>query len=123
MPNPENLKEPWKEGDPSPNPSGRPKGSRNLSTILREMLEEEIEVIIDGVKSKKQFQEVIIRKLVKKANDGDLRAIQEIFDRTEGKAKQEVKSETKTELSVKFDDAIRSLVSPAPSESAKDSKE
>jgi hypothetical protein len=123
MPNPKNLKEPWKEGDPSPNPSGRPKGSRNLSTILQKMLEEEIEVIIDGVKSKKQFQEVIIRKLVKKANDGDLRAIQEIFDRTEGKAKQEVKSETKTELSVKFDDAIRSLVSPAPSESAKDSKE
>jgi hypothetical protein len=90
MPNPENLKEPWKEGGPSPNPSGRPKGSRNLSTILKEMLEEEIEVNIDGVKSRKQFQEVIIRKLLKKANDGEIRAIIEIFDRTEGKAKQEI---------------------------------
>lgn len=90
MPNPENLKEPWKEGDPSPNPSGRPKGSRNLSTILKEMLEEDVEVVIDGKKERRQFQEVIIRKLLKKANDGDIRAIEQIFDRTEGKAKQTV---------------------------------
>jgi len=80
----------FKEGQ-SGNPSGRPKGVRNLSTILKEMLEEEIEVNIDGVKSRKQFQEVIIRKLLKKANDGEIRAITEIFDRVEGKAKQEVK--------------------------------
>ena len=93
MPNPQNLKEPWKEGDPSPNPSGRPKGSRNLSTILREMLEEEIEVVIDGQKERRQFQEVIIRKLLKKANDGDMRAIQEIYDRVEGKPKQEITTE------------------------------
>lgn len=103
MPNLENLKEPWKEGDPSPNPSGRPKGSRNLSTILKEMLEEEIEVNIDGVKSRKQFQEVIIRKLLKKANDGEIRAIIEIFDRTEGKAKQEVTADGKMEVIVKYE--------------------
>lgn len=72
----------------SGNPNGRPKGARSLSTILREMLEEEIDVNIDGVKSRKQFQEVIIRKLLKKANDGDMRAIEHIFDRIEGKAKQ-----------------------------------
>lgn len=74
----------------SGNPNGRPKGARSLSTILREMLEEEIDVNIDGVKSRKQFQEVIIRKLLKKANDGDIRAIVEVFDRVEGKPKQEV---------------------------------
>lgn len=90
MANPKNLREPWKEGDPSPNPNGRPKGSRNLSTILREMLEEEIEVTVDGKKERKQFQEVIIRKLLKKANDGEIRAITEIFDRVEGKAKQSI---------------------------------
>lgn len=72
----------------SGNPSGRPRGSRNLSTILREMLEEEIEVSIDGTKQRKQFGDVIIRRLLKKANDGDIRAITEIFDRVEGKAKQ-----------------------------------
>lgn len=80
------------EGE-SGNPNGRPKGTRNLSTILKAMLEEEIEVNIDGVKSRKQFQEVIIRKLLKKANDGEIRAIIEIFDRVEGKAKQEIATE------------------------------
>ena len=90
MPNPENLNEPWKEGDPSPNPSGRPKGSKNLSTILKAMLEEDVEVVIDGKKERRQFQEVIIRKLLKKANDGEIRAIKEIFDRVDGKSKQEV---------------------------------
>lgn len=72
------------------NPHGRPKGSRNLSTILREFLDEEIE-LSDG--EKKKYKEVIIRKLIKKANDGDLRAITEIFDRVDGKPKQEIHHE------------------------------
>lgn len=74
----------------SGNPNGRPKGARSLSTILREMLEEEIEENVDGKKERKQFQDVIVRKLLKKANDGDLRAIQEIFDRVEGRAQSKV---------------------------------
>lgn len=88
--NPENLK-PFKKGDDARrNMEGRPKGSRSLSTILREMLDESIEVIENGKKTKKQFKDVLIRKLLKKANDGDMRAIQEIFDRVEGKSKQEI---------------------------------
>ena len=95
MPNAENIEGQGFHTDPNRiNKEGRPKGSRNLSTILREMLEEEIEVNIDGVKSRKQFQEVIIRKLLKKANDGDLRAIQDILDRVEGKATQKINQTT-----------------------------
>jgi ribosomal 50S subunit-associated protein YjgA (DUF615 family) len=86
----------FKEGE-SGNPAGRPKGTRNLSTILREMLEEEIEVNVEGKKERKQFQEVIIRKLIKKASDGDIKAITEILDRVEGKAKQTVEQSGKTE--------------------------
>lgn len=78
----------------SGNPNGRPKGTKNLSTILREMLEEDIDVVVDGVKSKKQFQEVIIRKLLKKAHDGDIRAIMEIFDRVDGRPKQQIDQNT-----------------------------
>ena len=74
----------------SGNPKGRPKGARSLSTILREMLEEPIEIVVDGKKERREFREVIIRKLLKKANDGDMRAIQEIFDRVEGKAQQNI---------------------------------
>ena len=82
----------FKEGE-SGNPNGRPKGTRNLSTILKAMLQEDVEVVIDGKKERRQFQEVIIRKLLKKANDGEIRAIIEIFDRVEGKAKQEIATE------------------------------
>lgn len=82
-----NLK-PFQPGE-SGNPAGRPPGSRNLSTILKEMLEQE--VLIDGEKI--PFKDSIVKKLIKKANNGNLRAIQEIFDRMEGKAKQEMKIE------------------------------
>ena len=85
---PEGAK-PFKPGK-SGNPKGRPKGARSLSTILREMLEEPIDIVVDGKKERREFREVIIRKLLKKANDGDMRAIQEIFDRVEGKAQQKI---------------------------------
>lgn len=76
----------------SGNPAGRPVGSKNLSTILRDMLEEEIDVKVDdtGRKERRKFSELIIRKLIKRASDGDPRAIKEIFDRIEGRAKQSV---------------------------------
>lgn len=95
MANDKNLT-PWKPGQPSPNPSGRPQGSRNLSTILRDMLEEEIDVVIDGVKTKQQFKESIISKLIKKANNGNLRAIEHIMDRMEGKAIAKIVHEVET---------------------------
>jgi Rad3-related DNA helicase len=89
MPNPENLEGQGFHTDPNRiNKDGRPKGAKNLSTILKSMLEEDVEVVIDGKKERRQFQEVIIRKLLKKANDGEIRAITEIFDRIEGKANQ-----------------------------------
>jgi len=88
---------PFQEGQ-SGNPKGRPKGTRNLSTILREMLQEEIEITTEeGKKEKKQLQDVIIMKLIKKANDGNLRAIEQLFDRTEGKANQKIETSGKTE--------------------------
>lgn len=91
MPKPENILGQGFHTNPERiNKLGRPKGSRPLSCILRDMLETNIDVVVDGVKEKKQMQEVIIRKLMKKASDGDIRAIAEIFDRVEGKAKQSI---------------------------------
>ncbi len=89
MPHPENV-EPhkWKKGQ-SGNPAGRKPG-KNLRTVLKEMLEEEIDVTIEGQpgKVKKVFSEVILRRLIKAANDGEGWAIREIFDRVDGKAQQ-----------------------------------
>ena len=89
MPNQENIAGQGFHTNPERiNKAGRPKGSRSLGTILREMLEAPIEVVVEGKKEKRQMQEVIIRKLLKEATDGNIRAITEIFDRVEGKAKQ-----------------------------------
>ncbi len=105
MPNPENI-EPHKfqEGQ-SGNPKGRPKGARSMTTILREMLETEIETDVDGEKVKMQFQDAIIRKLLQKASKGEIKAITEIFDRIEGKAKQELSmnvEQTKKDINALF---------------------
>lgn len=100
-PNPKPPKEHQFKKGASGNPNGRPTGSRNLSTILKAMLEEDVEVVIDGNKERRQFQEVIIRKLLKKANDGDIRAIIEIFDRVEGKSKETISQETEMTINVK----------------------
>lgn len=112
MPIPNEHLNQFKEGK-SGNPNGRPRGSKNLSTILKAMLEEDVEVFIDGKKERRQFQEVIIRKLLKKANDGEIRAIIEIFDRVEGKAKQEVEQSGQSTLTVKWD---KNLLPTSPTE-------
>jgi len=51
MPIPNEHLNQFKEGE-SGNPNGRPKGSRNLSTILKEMLEEDVEVVMNRGQSK-----------------------------------------------------------------------
>lgn len=85
FPNKETQFEEGKSG----NPKGRPKGSRNLSSILKDMLDQDVEDEGQLVK----FSDAIVKRLIQKANKGDIKAIQEIFDRTEGKAKQEIKNE------------------------------
>lgn len=73
----------------SGNLSGRPKGIKNLSTLLKEMLEEEIdwEDPLNGKRVKYKFKQHINARLLRKAIDGDAQAINTIFDRTEGKPK------------------------------------
>lgn len=85
------LKIPEK-GDPSPNPAGKPKG-KTISTILSELLEKEVIDEEDG--AKRTRAEIIALRLVKKAKSTKidaqaLKAIEQILDRTEGKAKQTV---------------------------------
>lgn len=78
------------------NRKGRPP-KKNLSDILKAMLEEKIEVKMeDGTKEKKEFREVLVRNLIQKASKGDIRAIQEIFDRVEGKSKQAIELDSNT---------------------------
>ena len=76
---------PWKKGQ-SGNPNGRPKKDRCISDILREQGLN----IIDGKHTNLQL---IVEKLYEKASGGDLKAIDMIFDRLEGKPAQKVEVE------------------------------
>jgi hypothetical protein len=84
----ENLK-PCKPGE-THNPKGRPKGAKGLSTLLRKYLKQKIDFNdpISKENVKKALGDVVILKLLSNAIKGDMRAIQEILDRTEGKASQ-----------------------------------
>lgn len=82
-----NLRPPWRSGE-SGNPKGSPKGERP-STILKRYL---------AIKNRNEITkcEQIVLKLIDKAEDGDLSAIKEVFDRVEGKPGQSITVKEKT---------------------------
>jgi DNA-binding phage protein len=96
----------WRKGQRSPNPGGRPR-SRVVSAYLRQALE-------------RGDAEKIGRSLLNLAKKGNMRAISEVMDRTEGKATQtlEVAVEKSKPASPDFenmseDEVIESLVGPS----------
>ena|SRR5215472_13809893 len=106
MANTENLR-PWKPGQ-SGNPGGRPKRDA-ITAALREQLESQSEDATGSV------ADAIAAVLVKRALGGDVRAIREIADRTEGR-RQQIKveaqlqdSEDRVDLSGVSDDELRQV--------------
>jgi hypothetical protein len=107
MANTENLR-PWKPGQ-SGNPGGRPKRDA-ITAALREQLESQTEDTTGSV------ADAIAAVLVKRALGGDVRAIREIADRTEGRPRQQIKveaevmeSEDRLDLSKLSDDQLRQV--------------
>jgi len=78
----ENLK-PWQPGQ-SGNPGGRPR-TKLITSELERMLEQEAPAA-----NGKTWAAVIAEALLKKARKGDVRAIAELANRVEGKARQTV---------------------------------
>lgn len=85
--------QPFQKGDdPKRNMDGRPKG-KSITTLLNELLEKKIKDL-DG--TERTRAEIIALKLLSKATDAKivdnsvLKAIEQILDRSEGKAKQTV---------------------------------
>lgn len=91
----------------SGNPGGRPKGFKGLTETLKELVNEDgtmtiaevYEVDEKGVETGRKFaraivkiprKDMIILAAMKKSMKGDMRAIEFIFDRIDGKAKQAV---------------------------------
>lgn len=75
----------WKKGD-SPNPAGRPKGSMSLKERMNKYLELDIKMKMpDGSIQDKSVLDGIILSLLSQAQKGNIKAIQEVFDRNFGK--------------------------------------
>ena len=94
MANDQNLKAPWKPGE-CPNPKGRGKGSKSITTHIHEMLDRKLEspeTPISKQGKRITVAEAIALRLVGKAVKGDMSAIREIQDRTEGKSVETVNS-------------------------------
>ena len=73
----------WKPGQ-SGNPAGKPKGARHFSTLIKEAI---TKVATDTGTSD---DILIIQELVAKAKDGDLKAVDMVLDRVDGKAEQTI---------------------------------
>jgi hypothetical protein len=83
----------------SGNPVGRPKQKKHLSEALRDILQStsiSIDFVVNGNKKKVKLESDnimaygIAAKLVGSALEGNIRAIQTIFDRMEGKPLQSI---------------------------------
>ena len=74
----------WKKGQ-SGNPKGRPK-----SITLSEAYRRELAKVDPTDEQKRTFAEILAGQAVIKAKTGDVQALKEIADRTEGKARQTI---------------------------------
>lgn len=70
--------------DPRRNLAGKPKGARHFSTLIREAI---TKVANDTGDSD---DKLIVKALVAKAKEGDLKAVDIVFDRVDGKAEQTI---------------------------------
>lgn len=110
MANPENLRPPWKKGQ-SGNPKGMKKGTIGLTSTLKNLLQSEgvlkvrnaKEIDDNGKETGNKFalakivipqREMIILAALKKAVGGDMRAVEWMSDRTEGRATQPIQQVT-----------------------------
>ncbi|MFA6386754.1 MAG: hypothetical protein WCW04_03230 [Candidatus Paceibacterota bacterium] len=87
-------------GSKSLNPNGAPKGKKHLSTLLRQALEKQSDIEIDGKYI--TYAEAIISNLLKiatKAPDREaIKGIAEVFDRDEGKARGSLNIDPENEV-------------------------
>jgi hypothetical protein len=74
---------PFQSGDdPRRNMNGKPKGARHFTTLFKEAVTK----IAEGEAESDDI--LIVKKVIAKAKEGDLKAVDMILDRTDGKAEQ-----------------------------------
>ncbi len=87
-----NLKS-WKKGQ-SGNPKGRPKKADCLTSLLKE----EIEKVDPRDRHKRTYRELIVIATMRLAMKGNAAALREVWDRMDGKVKDEVEMKGSVDL-------------------------
>jgi len=87
---------PFSKGDPNINRAGRPKKGMSLKDLLRERVDELTE------RGTTRAEE-IISMLSERAEDGDLKAIEMILDRLDGKPTQHIDSVNENKLIIEHE--------------------
>lgn len=64
----------------SGNPTGRPKGAKNFGTAIEDELRARVTVTENGRRKRVSKREVIAKRLVNRAAEGDLRAVPLLFN-------------------------------------------
>jgi len=64
----------------SGNPAGRKKGSKNLSTLLRQAMDEQLTINVNGRTKRMSKMEAAFTQLVNRAASGDTKAIKMMVD-------------------------------------------
>lgn len=63
----------------SGNPRGRKKGTKSFSTLVQEELDSKIVVVTDGARRKMTKREIVAKKLVARAMQGDIKVAKELL--------------------------------------------
>lgn len=69
---------------PNNRAGGKPKGARHFSTLIRESIQK----VAEGDAEPQDI--LMVKALAKKAKEGDLKALDMVFDRVDGKAEQSI---------------------------------
>jgi hypothetical protein len=67
----------WKRGQ-SGNPEGRPKGAKSFRSYTQEELERRFAIVEDGESKEITIKQALVRVVIKKALQGDLKAFNEV---------------------------------------------
>ena len=88
----------------SGNPKGRPKKDVSITSILKDKLDTVPEIEVNGQPNKKTWRDLIAEAMLTKSAEGDIRTIQELLNRVEGRVIEKVEQtgEMKYNMSIRF---------------------
>ncbi|MEO0870493.1 MAG: DUF5681 domain-containing protein [Pseudomonadota bacterium] len=102
----------------SGNPKGRPKGRRNIMTEIREVLGQQIKMTSGGQAKQVSATTAILMKLVEKAGNGDLKAIEKVLSLGILVSETEESGDDESRLNSKDSDIINAYVASCGSSGA-----